>query len=53
MMPASRRSFLRSGAALAGAFSINSLFNQLHAEEFAAAAKAIDGLDAAGRGDHG
>ncbi len=43
MMPASRRSFLRSGAALAGAFSINSLFNQLHAEEFAAAAKAVEG----------
>ncbi len=43
MKPASRRSFLRSGAALAGAFSINSLFNQLHAEEFAAAAKAVEG----------
>lgn len=42
-----RRSFLRSGAAFAGAFSINSLFHQLHAEEFAAAAKAIDGRDPA------
>ena len=42
MIPATRRNFLRSGAALAGAFSINSLFNQLHAEEFAAAAKAVD-----------
>ncbi|MGA7258064.1 MAG: aminotransferase class V-fold PLP-dependent enzyme [Terracidiphilus sp.] len=49
MMPASRRTFLRSGAALAGAFSINSLFNQLHAEEFARAAKAVGrgGPDAA------
>ncbi len=34
---------MQSGAALAGAFSINSLFNQLHAEEFAAAAKAVEG----------
>ncbi|MFZ0395993.1 MAG: aminotransferase class V-fold PLP-dependent enzyme [Terracidiphilus sp.] len=40
---------MRSGAALAGAFSINSLFNQLHAEEFARAAKAVGrgGPDAA------
>jgi selenocysteine lyase/cysteine desulfurase len=47
MMSATRRNFLRSGAALAGAFSIDSLFNQLHAEEFAAAAKAVDRLDPA------
>ena len=38
---------MRSGAALAGAFSINSLFHQLHAEEFAAAAHSIDRLDPA------
>ena len=36
---------MRSGAALAGAFSINSLFHQLHAEEFAAAEKAVDRLE--------
>jgi selenocysteine lyase/cysteine desulfurase len=47
MMPASRRNFLRSGAALAGAFSMNSLFHTLHAEEFAAAAKSVDGFDPA------
>ena len=46
-MPASRRSFLRSSAAFAGAFSINSLFNKLHAEEFTAASKAVDRLDPA------
>jgi selenocysteine lyase/cysteine desulfurase len=42
-----RRTFLRSGAALAGAFSMNSLFHQLHAEEFAAATKAVDRVDPA------
>jgi hypothetical protein len=39
-----RRSFLKLSA-LAGAFSANSLFNQAHAEEWQAAARAISHLD--------
>ena len=32
-----RRSFLKQAATLAGAFSVNSLFHQAHAAEFAGA----------------
>ena len=46
-MPSSdRRSFLRQAAALAGAFSTNSLFHDAHAAEFHAAAARIAGLNA-------
>lgn len=40
-----RRSFLKM-AALAGAFSTNSLFRQAHAAEWEAASRAVSGLDA-------
>ena len=40
----SRRSFLRQAATLAGAFSTNSLFQQVHAAEFLAAGSRIAGL---------
>jgi selenocysteine lyase/cysteine desulfurase len=43
MMPSDRRTFLKRTATLAGAFSVNSLFRQAHAEEFAAAARAVEG----------
>jgi len=43
MMPSDRRTFLKKTATLAGAFSVNSLFRQAHAEEFAAAARAVAG----------
>jgi selenocysteine lyase/cysteine desulfurase len=36
-----RRSFLRSAATLAGAFSVNSLFHQAHAADFDAAGRAV------------
>ncbi|MBS1523739.1 MAG: aminotransferase class V-fold PLP-dependent enzyme [Bacteroidetes bacterium] len=39
-----RRKFITQAAALAGAFSTSSLFNQLHADEWAQAAKKIDHL---------
>jgi selenocysteine lyase/cysteine desulfurase len=39
-----RRKFITQAAALAGAFSASSLFNQLHAEEWKHAAKSIDHL---------
>lgn len=39
-----RRKFITQAAALAGAFSASSLFNQLHAEEWAHAAKKINHL---------
>ena len=42
-MPSDRRTFLKRTATLAGAFSVNSLFRQAHAEEFAAAARAVEG----------
>ena len=41
-----RRSFLKT-AAVAGAFSSNSLFRQAHAAEFATATSAMSGMDAA------
>jgi selenocysteine lyase/cysteine desulfurase len=47
MTTSSRRSFLRSTAALAGAFSSSSLFLQAHATEFASASSAVNGLSAA------
>jgi selenocysteine lyase/cysteine desulfurase len=43
MMPNDRRTFLKRTATLAGAFSVNSLFRQAHAEEFAEAARAVEG----------
>jgi selenocysteine lyase/cysteine desulfurase len=43
MMPSDRRTFLKRTATLAGAFSVNSLFRQAHAEEFAVAARAVEG----------
>lgn len=42
-----RRNFLKQAAALAGAFSSNSLFHQAHAEEWKAASNAIDSLSPA------
>ncbi len=39
-----RRKFITQAAALAGAFSASSLFNQLHAEEWQQASKKIDHL---------
>ena len=39
-----RRKFITQAAALAGAFSASSLFNQLHAEEWKQASKKIDHL---------
>jgi len=45
MAPNDRRSFLKM-AALAGAFSSNSLFRQAHAAEWEAASRAVSGLDA-------
>jgi selenocysteine lyase/cysteine desulfurase len=41
MISSDRRTFLRSAATLAGAFSVNSLFHQAHAEDFNAAARAV------------
>jgi selenocysteine lyase/cysteine desulfurase len=42
-----RRNFLKQAAALAGAFSSNSLFHQAHAEEWKAASNAINSLSPA------
>jgi len=42
-----RRTFIKQAAALAGAFSVNSLFNQAHAADFAAASRNVDHLTAA------
>ncbi|HWZ16708.1 MAG TPA: aminotransferase class V-fold PLP-dependent enzyme [Mucilaginibacter sp.] len=42
-----RRIFLKQAATLAGAFSVNSLFNQTHAAEWQKAAQKIQNLDAA------
>ena len=41
MTPSDRRTFLKQTATLAGAFSVNSLFRQVHAAEFASAAHPI------------
>ena len=41
MTPSDRRTFLKQTATLAGAFSVNSLFRQAHAAEFASAAHPI------------
>src|SRR5579862_7515795 len=45
-MSNNRRVFLKQAAALAGAFSATSLFNQLHAEEWKIASERIEHLDA-------
>ena len=44
MTPTDRRSFLKRTATLAGAFSVNSLFRQAHAADFAAAANRVRDL---------
>ncbi len=41
MSPTDRRTFLRSAATLAGAFSVNSLFHRAHAADFSAAGRAV------------
>ena len=46
-MSTDRRLFLKQATALAGAFSVNSLFNQTHAADWKAAGKRIEHLDAA------
>ena len=46
MTPSNRRSFLRNSAALAGAFSASSLFQQAHAADFASALSAVPPTDA-------
>jgi selenocysteine lyase/cysteine desulfurase len=43
-MTDSRRHFLQKAGLLAGAFSVNSLFSQLHAADFEAANKRVKGL---------
>ncbi len=45
MNPHGRRTFLKQAATLAGAFSVNSLFHQAHAAEFAAASGKISALN--------
>jgi selenocysteine lyase/cysteine desulfurase len=47
MQPSDRRTFLRNAATLAGAFSASSLFQQAHAADFNAAARAVAHLGAA------
>ncbi|MDP9046744.1 MAG: aminotransferase class V-fold PLP-dependent enzyme [Bacteroidota bacterium] len=42
-----RRVFLKQAAALAGAFSVNSLFNEVHAADWQNASRKIQNLDAA------
>src|ERR1700761_1931077 len=42
-----RRTFIKQAAALAGAFSVNSLFSQAHAADWSAASKKVDHLNAA------
>jgi selenocysteine lyase/cysteine desulfurase len=44
MISSDRRTFLRSATTLAGAFSVNSLFHQAHAEDFNSAARAVADL---------
>jgi selenocysteine lyase/cysteine desulfurase len=44
MNPSDRRTFLKRTAALAGAFSVNSLFHQAHAADFGAASHAVRDL---------
>ncbi len=44
MSPTDRRTFLRSAATLAGAFSTSSLFSQAHAADFSAAGRAVTTL---------
>jgi selenocysteine lyase/cysteine desulfurase len=44
MIFSDRRTFLRSAATLAGAFSVNSLFHQAHAADFNAADRAVSHL---------
>lgn len=46
MNTSARRTFLKQAAALAGAFSVNSLFQQAHAAEFLAASSSLDNLSA-------
>jgi selenocysteine lyase/cysteine desulfurase len=41
-----RRTFLKQAATLAGAFSVNSLFQQAHAAEWRDASEKVDGLNA-------
>ncbi|MDR3737783.1 MAG: aminotransferase class V-fold PLP-dependent enzyme, partial [Terracidiphilus sp.] len=41
MISSNRRTFLRSAATLAGAFSLNSLFHQAHAADFDVAGRAV------------
>jgi len=43
-MTSNRRNFLRQAAVLTGAFSATSIFNQLHAEEWLSAERAISNL---------
>ncbi|MGN6178445.1 MAG: aminotransferase class V-fold PLP-dependent enzyme [Mucilaginibacter sp.] len=45
-MSTDRRLFIKQAAALAGAFSVNSLFNQTHAADWKAAGERIKHLDA-------
>ncbi len=45
-MSSDRRGFLRQAATLAGAFSANSLFQELHAADFSAAGARVAGLNA-------
>ncbi|HMJ47991.1 MAG TPA: aminotransferase class V-fold PLP-dependent enzyme [Ferruginibacter sp.] len=44
-MPDNRRMFLGKVGMLTGAFSVNSLFNQLHAADFEAASQRVAGMD--------
>ena len=44
MITNDRRVFLKQAAALAGAFSVNSLFNQVHAAEWEKASQKIKHL---------
>jgi selenocysteine lyase/cysteine desulfurase len=44
MISSDRRTFLRQTAALAGAFSLNSLFHQTHAADWQAASRAVSHL---------
>jgi selenocysteine lyase/cysteine desulfurase len=47
MLPTDRRTFLKQAATLAGAFSVNSQFQQMHAAEWNAASARVAGLHAA------
>ena len=46
MMPHNRRSFIQKAGLLAGAFSANSLFNELHAAQFEISNKKTAGMPA-------